>query len=94
MAHLADRPAQLTPQQVLLRFGIRTAILVLFASFGSIGFARSLTTLLWTTIIICAAMGAIRREHVFTAGLNYWDEMVAYAALSCAVTGINQLSAS
>ena len=94
MAHLADQPAQLTPQQVLLRFGIRTAVLMLFASFACIGFARSLAALLWMTIIICAAMGAIRRERVFTAGLNHWDEMVAYTALYCAITGVDQLSAS
>lgn len=92
MAQLADTPAQLRPQQVLLRFGIRTAILMLFATFGSIGFGRSLAALLWMTIILCAVIGAMRRERVFTAGLNHWDEMVAYTALYCAVAEINQLS--
>jgi hypothetical protein len=92
LAHLADTPAQLTPTQVLTRFGVRTAILMLFASFGTIGFGRSLAALLWMTIILCAAIGAMRRERVFTAGLNHWDEMVAYTALYCAVMGFNQLS--
>jgi hypothetical protein len=94
LAHLADTPAQLPPQKVLLRFGIRTAILMLFASFGSIGFGRSLAALLWMTIILCAVIGAMRRERVLAAGLNHWDEMVAYTALYCAVMEINQLSAS
>jgi len=94
LAHLAHTPAQLKPHQVLLRFGIRTAVLTLFATFGSIGFGRRLAALLWMTIILCAVIGAMRRERVFTAGLNHWDEMVAYTALYCAVMEINQLSAS
>ena len=92
MAHLADTPIQPAPERVLLRFGVRTAILMLFASFGSIGFGRSLAALLWMTIILCAVLGAIRRERVLTAGLNHWDEMLAFTALYCAVMEINQLS--
>ncbi|WP_407156107.1 hypothetical protein [Bradyrhizobium sp. STM 3557] len=94
MAHFADTSARLKPEQVLLRFGIRTAILTLFAAFGSIGFGRSIAALLWMTIILCAVIGMMRRERVFTAGLNHWDEMAAYTALYCAVMEINQLSAS
>jgi hypothetical protein len=45
------------------------------------------------TIILCAVIATIRRERVFTAGLNHWDEMVATTALYCAVTEINRLSA-
>jgi hypothetical protein len=93
LVHLADTPAQLTPQQVLLRFGIRTAVLMLFATFSSIGFARSFAALLWMTMILCAVIAAIRRERVFTAGLNHWDEMVACTALYCAIMESNQLSA-
>jgi hypothetical protein len=77
-----------------MRFSVRTAILSLFASFGTIGFGRSLAALLWMTIILCAAIGAMRRERVFAAGLNHWDEMVAYTALYCAVMELNQLSTS
>jgi hypothetical protein len=76
----------------MLRFGVRIAILVTFAMFGSIGFGRSLAALLWMTIILCAVIGAMRREPVFSAGLNHWDEMVAYTALYCAVTALNQSS--
>jgi hypothetical protein len=93
LVHLASTPAQLKPHQVLMRFGIRTAILMLFASFGSIDFGRSLAALFWMSIMLCAVIGAMRRERVFTAGLNHWDEMIAYTALYCAVMEINRLSA-
>lgn len=46
------------------------------------------------TIILCAVLGTMRRERVFTAGLNHWDEMVAYTALYCGVMELNQLTAS
>ena len=60
------------------------SILVIFAAFGSIGFGRSLAALLWMAIILCAVIGAMRREQPFGAALNHWDETVAYAALFCA----------
>jgi hypothetical protein len=95
LAHLANTPAQLPPPKILLRFGIRTAILVLFAGFGTtIDFGRSFAALLWMTIILCAVIGMVRRERVFAASLNHWDEMVAYTALYCAVMELNQLSTS
>jgi hypothetical protein len=93
VARLADTTAHLTPTHVLMRFGVRTTIPAVFASFGTIGFGRSLAALLWMTIILCAVIAAFRRERVFTAGLNHWDEMVATTALYCAVTEINRLSA-
>ena len=77
-----------------MRFGVRTLILMVFASFGTIGYGRSLAVLLWMTIILCAVLATIRRERVFTAGLNHWDEMVAFTALYCGVTAINELSSS
>jgi hypothetical protein len=92
LARLANTTAHLTPTQVLTRFAVRTAILTVFASFGTIGFGRSLAALLWMTIILCAVIGTLRRERVFAAGLNHWDEMVAYTALYCAITELNQLS--
>ncbi|UFZ03769.1 hypothetical protein LQG66_31950 [Bradyrhizobium ontarionense] len=87
-----DKSAALPPARVLFRFALRTAILTLFATFGSIGFGRSLAALLWMTIILCAVLGTMRRERVFTADLNHWDEMVGYVALYCAVMALNQLS--
>jgi hypothetical protein len=67
--------------QVLIRFGLRIAILFLFAAFSGAGFGKSLAALLWMTIIFSAIIGAVKREPLFTGVLNYWDETVSYAAL-------------
>ncbi|MGJ5178527.1 hypothetical protein ACQR16_19410 [Bradyrhizobium oligotrophicum] len=88
----ADKSVELSTARVLLRFGLRTAILGLFATFGSIGFGRSLAALLWMTVILCAVLATLRRERVFTAGLNHWDEMIGYLALYCAAMSFNQLT--
>ena len=49
-------PSQaLSSTQVLVRFSLRMAILVCFASFGGIGFAHNLAALLWMTVILSAA---------------------------------------
>jgi len=65
-------------------------ILVIFAAFASIGFGRSLAALLWMSAILAAVMGATRREPLMDTVLNHWDEMVAYVALCCLVSGFNQ----
>ena len=74
---------------MLVRFGLRLIILVIFASFGSIGFGRSLAALLWMSTILSAVMAAMKREPPFDRVLNHWDETVAYAALCCLVSGFN-----
>ncbi len=94
MSDLTGTTVGLPPTRVLLRFFARTSILVAFASFGAIGFGRSLAALLWMTIILCAVLGTIRRERVFTAGLNHWDKMIAYTALYCGVMELNQFAVS
>ena len=66
---------------MLVRFGLRIVILVVFAAFGNIGFGRSLAALLWMSIILSAVIGTMRREPPFDAALNHWDETVGYAAL-------------
>jgi hypothetical protein len=65
-------------------------ILAGFAAFSSIGFGRSLAALLWMSIILCAVVGTMRREPVFHASLNHWDEAVAYAAIFALVNGLGQ----
>ena len=76
--------------QVLARFALRIVILVIFATLGSIGFARSLVTLLWMSIILCVVVAVMRRETLFRNTLNHWDETVAYAALYALVCGLSQ----
>ena len=75
---------------MLVRFFLRMIILTSFAAFGSIGFGRSLAALLWMAAIISAVAGAIKREPPFDTVLNHWDEMMAYAALCCLVSGFSQ----
>ncbi len=94
MSDLTGTTMGLPPTWVLLRFFVRTSILVAFAGFDTIGFGRSLAALLWKTIILCAVLGTIRRERFFTAGLNHWDERIAYTALYCGVMELNQLAAA
>ncbi|MGJ4886023.1 MULTISPECIES: hypothetical protein [unclassified Bradyrhizobium] len=71
---------------------LRLAILILFATFGRIGFGRSLAALLWMTMILCAMLAVLRRKGVFAAGLNHWDEMIGYTALFCATMALIQSS--
>ena len=90
MAQFPNLPQQLTSTRVIVRFCLRTIILVFFATLGSIGFGRSLAALLWMSTILGAVMGVMRREPPFDKVLNHWDETVAYAALCCLVSGFNQ----
>jgi uncharacterized membrane protein len=76
--------------QVLARFFTRIIILVIFATLGSIGFARSLATLLWMSIVLCVVVGIMRRETLFRTTLNHWDETIAYAALYALICSLNQ----
>ena len=75
--------------QVLVRFSLRMAILVGFASLGSIGFARSLAALLWMTIVLSVVVGAMKRERPLDTILNHWDEAAAYTALFCLIHVVN-----
>jgi hypothetical protein len=89
LLQLPNLPRELRSSQVLIRFGLRMIILVAFAALGGAGFGRSLAALLWMSIILCAVIGAMRREPPFGAALNHWDETVAYAALFALVTNLN-----
>lgn len=81
-------------KQVFVRFGARVALLGCFATFSDVGFVRSLAALLWMAIILCALVGLIKREPLFPARLNHWDEGAAFGALFALVHVVNQLSAA
>lgn len=85
-------PRTLSPARVMARFAVRIALLATFAAFGSIGFGRSLAALLWMSIILCALAGLIRREPLFGAALNHWDEAVAFGALFALVHIANDVA--
>jgi len=70
--------------QVVVRFGLRMVILVIFAAFAGTSFARSMVALLWMSAVLCAVAAVMRRELPFPANLNHWDEMTSYLAL-CAL---------
>lgn len=89
MAQFPVQPRELRSSQVLVRFALRTSILVVFAAFGGIGFGLSLAALLWMSIIVSAIIGTIKRELPFDVVLNHWDETVAYAALFFLVSVFN-----
>jgi len=36
---------------------------------------------LWMSIVLCAVLGAVKREPPLGMVLNHWDEAIAYAAL-------------
>jgi hypothetical protein len=78
-------PQRLRSAQVLIRFGVRLLVMVVFASVGSNGFNQSLMALSWMAAAFCAAIAAIRHERILDLDLNHWDEVAAYGAL-CALT--------
>lgn len=93
MAPLPDltrelKSTQLKSTEVIVRFCLRMIILVIFAAFGSIGFNRSLTALLWMSTVLSAVLATFEREQPLDAALNHWDETIAYAALCCLVSGL------
>jgi hypothetical protein len=80
---------ELKSTQVIVRFFLRMIILMIFAAFGSIGFDRSLTALLWMSTILSAVLATLEQEEPLDAVLNHWDETMAYAALCCLISGLN-----
>jgi hypothetical protein len=74
---------------MLVRFTLRTGVLVAFAAFGSIGFGQGLAVLLGMSIIFSAVIGTIKREPPCDVVLNHWDETAAYAALFSLVSLFN-----
>ncbi|WP_194392217.1 hypothetical protein [Bradyrhizobium sp. CCBAU 51765] len=81
MPQAPDMPRTLNPTRVIARFAVRLVLLMGFAAFGSVGFGRSLAVLLWMSIVLCALASLVRREPLFGAALNHWDEAVAFGAL-------------
>ena len=89
MSQLPNLSREFGSAQVLIRFGLRMSILLIFAAFGSLGFGRSLGALLWMSILLSAVIGAVKREPPFGGVLNSWDEAVAYAAAFSLVSAFN-----
>jgi hypothetical protein len=93
MAELKDSPKELRSFQVLIRFCLRMIILAVFASFGSIGFARSLAALLAMSAILSMVIATMRQELPLDSVLTHWDEAAAYGSLWCVICVLNQAAA-
>lgn len=85
MAHSPHLSNEVRSTQVLVRFGLRTIILCVFAGLGNAGFGKGLAVLALMSVVLCVVTGALRREAPFGAVLTHWDEGTAYAALCCLV---------
>jgi hypothetical protein len=81
MAQPQDLQNVIDNGRALLRFAVRVIILAGFATFGSTGFSRSLTILLWMAMVFSAVSALIKREPALPASLNHWDEMMGYALI-------------
>jgi hypothetical protein len=90
VAQHPDLTQELKSTQVAVRFCVRIIILIIFASFGGVGFGRSLAALLWMSVFVSAVIGTVKREAMLDRVLNHWDESVAYLALCYLVGGLNQ----
>jgi uncharacterized membrane protein len=87
LAQFRGLPQEIRSTQVVVRFGLRVVILVIFA------FGKSLAALLWMSTVLCAVVGAVRREPLFDTTLNHWDETAAYAALCCLAVALHHATA-
>ena len=90
MAQFPNVTREVKSTEVIVRFCLRMVILVVFATFGSVGFDRSLTALLWMSTILSAVLATLEREQPLATVLNHWDETMAYAALCCLVSGFDR----
>ena len=89
LAQSPNLTRELRSTQVILRFGLRMTVLVIFAAFASVGFDRSLTVLLWMSAMLSTVLATLERDGPLDTTLNHWDEAMAYAALCCLVSGFD-----
>jgi hypothetical protein len=88
MPQLSHTTREFRNTQVAIRFVLRIVILCVFATLGSIGFARSLIALLWMSAIMSVAIGIMKRESMVDSALTYWDEAAAYGLLCCLASAL------
>lgn len=68
---------------VVLRFLVRMAILAAFAGIGTLGYARTLESLLAMATLYCVFVSTLRREPPFGPVLTHADEAAAYGLCAC-----------
>jgi hypothetical protein len=73
---------------VLIRFGIRLAILIALAFVAQIGFAQAFPRFLLLAGLFCSLWALFRREFMFGPVLTHWDEAAALIVMSRLVAAI------
>lgn len=71
--------------RVIIRFWLRMAILLIFATFSSTRFDRVLMLLLLMSAILSIVLATVKREEPLAPVINHWHEAIAYAALCCLI---------
>jgi hypothetical protein len=73
---------------VLIRFGIRLAILIALAVVPQIGFAQAFPRLLSIAGLFCVLWAVVRREPLLGPALTHWDEAAVFIVASWIVGAI------
>ena len=60
-------------------------VLGVFAGIGSLGYLKTLESLLAMATLYCSFVAAFRREAPFGPALTHFDEAAAYALIACVV---------
>jgi hypothetical protein len=81
LARFQNSSGEWTSGQVLVRFGLQTAVMVALSAFGSIDFNKTFAALMWTAIVFCITVAVRAGEPAFGGTLNHWDEAAAYTAM-------------
>jgi hypothetical protein len=75
--------------RVIVRFWMRTIIILIFAAFSSIRFDQTLMLLLLMSTILSVVLATLKREAPLAPVVNHWDEAITYAALCCLIVSFN-----
>ena len=67
---------------VFIRFGVRLAILIVFAVMAQIGFAQAFPRFLLLAGLFCGLWAILRCEPMFGPVLTHWDEAAALIVIS------------
>jgi len=82
-------PNEFNSLQVVARFVLRLLLVSTFATFGTRGFGTTFGTMLELLAVLCAVVGALRREALFGPVLTHWDEAATFAVIGLLVSALS-----
>lgn len=82
MLYPPPTPEQIRTVRVIIRFGLRLAIVLGCAAVAQVGFAHAVSVLLTLSITCCAIWGTLQGEPLLGPSLTNWDEAAAYACIA------------